>query len=141
MSISENIKAINNKIDQSRVQYKLDGQTSKISALSSGNISKYKFLTGKGSFARKRLARKAAALKKFEYFPLGKKLKRQTSVAEKEYQKLDNVYNKRKTKKQKSRAKFKPILQELFSFYKYENIKKFAKRYFNSKGNILKRVN
>ena len=116
MSISENIKAINNKIDQSRVRYNSDGQTSKISALSSGNISKYKFLTGKGSFARKRLARKAAALKKFEYFPLGKKLKRQTSVAEKEYQKLDNVYNKRKTKKQKSRAKFKPILQELFSF-------------------------
>ena len=47
MSISEKIKAINNKIEQSKDQYDLDRQTAKISALSSGNVSKYEFLTGK----------------------------------------------------------------------------------------------
>ena len=47
MSISEKIKAINNKIEQSKVQYNLYRQTANISALSSGNISKYKILTGK----------------------------------------------------------------------------------------------
>ena len=39
MSISEKIKAINNKIEQSKVQYNLDRETAKISALPSGNFS------------------------------------------------------------------------------------------------------
>ena len=47
MSISEKIKAINNKIEKNKAQYDLIRQTSKISALSSGNISKYENLTGK----------------------------------------------------------------------------------------------
>ena len=46
MSISESIKAINTKIEKNKVQYNLDGQTAKISALSPGNVSKYEFLTG-----------------------------------------------------------------------------------------------
>ena len=40
MSISEKIKAINNKIEQNKAQYDLDRHTAKISALSSGNVSK-----------------------------------------------------------------------------------------------------
>ena len=47
MSIHEKIKATNNKIEQNKAQYDLDRQTSKISVLSSGNVSKYEFLTGK----------------------------------------------------------------------------------------------
>ena len=47
MSISEKIKAIDNKIEQNETQYNLDKQTAKISALSSGNVTKYEFLTGK----------------------------------------------------------------------------------------------
>ena len=47
MSISEKIKAINNKIEQNKAQYNLDRQTAKISALSSWSASKYEFLTGK----------------------------------------------------------------------------------------------
>ena len=47
-SISDKIiKTINNKIKQSKVQHKLDRQTAAISALSSGNVSKYQFLTSK----------------------------------------------------------------------------------------------
>ena len=34
ISIREKIKAINNKIEQNKAQYNLDGQTAKISALS-----------------------------------------------------------------------------------------------------------
>ena len=44
MSISEKIKAINNKIKRNKSQNNLDRQDTKISALSSGNVSKYKFL-------------------------------------------------------------------------------------------------
>ena len=47
MNNSEKIKAINNKIEQNKAQYSLDKQTAKISALSSGNVSKYEFLTDK----------------------------------------------------------------------------------------------
>ena len=38
---------IDNKIEQNKAQYNLDRQTAKIFALSSGNVSKYEFLTGK----------------------------------------------------------------------------------------------
>ena len=41
MSISGKIKAINNKIEQNKTQCNLHTQTAKISALSSGNTSKY----------------------------------------------------------------------------------------------------
>ena len=47
MSISKKIKAINSKIEKNKSQYDLDRQTAKVSALSSGNVSKYDFLTGK----------------------------------------------------------------------------------------------
>ena len=63
MSISEKIKTINNKIEQNKGQYKLDRQTAKISALSSGNVSKYEFLTGKDVLSEKYLTEKAATLK------------------------------------------------------------------------------
>ena len=53
MSISEKIKAINNKIEQNKAQYDLDRQTTNISALSSGNVRKYEFLTDKDFYHKK----------------------------------------------------------------------------------------
>ena len=47
MGINEKIKAFNKKIKHNKAQYDLDRQTAKISALSSGNVSKYEFLTSK----------------------------------------------------------------------------------------------
>ena len=47
MSIISKIKAIDNNIKQVKAQYNLDRQTAKISALSSGNVGKYEFLTDK----------------------------------------------------------------------------------------------
>ena len=47
MTVSEKTKTINNKIKKNKVQYDLDRQTAKTSALSSGNVSKYEFLIGK----------------------------------------------------------------------------------------------
>ena len=66
MSFSEKIKTIDNKIEQKKVQYNLDRQTAKISALSSKNVSKYEFLTGKDVLPKKDLLEKAAAFKRFE---------------------------------------------------------------------------
>ena len=64
MSISEKIKAINNKIEQNKAQCNLDRQTAKISALSSGNGSKYEFLIGR-DLPEKDLLEKVAAIKFF----------------------------------------------------------------------------
>ena len=47
MTTSEKIKTIDNKVEQNKAQNDLDRETAKISALSSENVSKYEFLTGK----------------------------------------------------------------------------------------------
>ena len=52
MSISEKINAINSKIELSKSQYDLDRQTANISALSSGDASKYEFSTGKDVYQK-----------------------------------------------------------------------------------------
>ena len=93
MSISEKIEAINNKTEQNKTQFDLDWQTAKISALSSGNVTKHAFLTGKNVLPEKDSLEKAAALKIFEYSALlGNELKKQAIVTEKQYQKLDKVF-------------------------------------------------
>ena len=107
MSVSAKIKRVDNKMEQNKDQYYLDRQTAKTFALSSENVSKYDFLTSEGVFPEKDLLEKAAALKRFEYSPLDKELKKQTNVAEKQYQKLDNAFesNKRKEVKKSNNNK------------------------------------
>ena len=80
MSIREKIKAINNKNKQSKAVYDLEIETVKISALSSENVSKYEFLTGKDVLPEKDLLKKAATMKRFEYLLLSKELKVQTDI-------------------------------------------------------------
>ena len=77
MSISEKIKTVNNKIEQSKAYCNLDRQTAKISAMSLGNVSRYWFLTSKYALAEKDLLEKAATMKKFEYSLLGKEMEKQ----------------------------------------------------------------
>ena len=86
----EKMKGINNKFEQNKGQYNLDRQTDKISALSSGHVSKYDFLIGKDILPKENFIQKVAGIKRFEYDLLGKELKKEISVAERHYQKLDN---------------------------------------------------
>ena len=67
------IKGINNKIERNKALYNLDRQTAKISSLSSGNVSKYQWLTSKDILQEEDLLEKAVVL--------GKELKKQTIVA------------------------------------------------------------
>ena len=72
MSISEKTKPINNKIEQSKAQYNLNRQATKISSISSVNLSKHEFLTNKDVLQEKKLCYwkvlhwKDAALERFE---------------------------------------------------------------------------
>ena len=81
MTVTEKIKTINNIIEQYKAQYDLERQTAKISALSSGNVSKYEFSTGEDVLPEKELLEKAATIKRFQYSLLGNELKKQTGTA------------------------------------------------------------
>ena len=119
MSINEKIKAINNNIEQNKVHYDLYRQTAKISALQSGNVSKYEFLTDKGVLVEKDLLEKAAALKKCEYSPLAKELKHKRVLQKKQYQKLDKVFqsDKKEEKILKSCAKSNLVYSKDFTYF------------------------
>ena len=46
MAITEQFKILNEKIKANKTQYDLDRQAAKISALSSGELETYEYLTG-----------------------------------------------------------------------------------------------
>ena len=75
MTVSEKIKVIDNKIGQNKAQYNLDRQTASLSALSSGNVGKYKFLTEKVVLPERDLPEKAATVQKFKCLPLASDFK------------------------------------------------------------------
>ena len=67
-----------------------------------------------------------------------KNRKNQTSVAETQYQKLDNAFESNKnqegkTNNKRSRTKSDLAYNNCFIFYKHHNIKEFAKHSFDSK--------
>ena len=67
MTISEQIKILDNEIRSNQAQFDLDRQNAKISALSSGELEKYEYLTGKDLGYKPDAVQK----EKFEYSPLG----------------------------------------------------------------------
>ena len=101
------------KPSKTQNQYNLDRKTGEISALSSGNVSKYEFLTGKNVLHEKDLLEKAGAIKRFEYSLLGKELKLETSVAEKQYQEVES--NKKEEKVRRRRAKSNLVYDNYFT--------------------------
>ena len=68
MTINEQIKTLDNKIRSNQAHYYLDRQNAKISALSSGELDKYEYLTGEDLGYKPDVFQKAM----FEYSPLGK---------------------------------------------------------------------
>ena len=47
MTLTEQVKILDDKIKANKVQYDLDREAAKISALSSGELEKYEYLTDK----------------------------------------------------------------------------------------------
>ena len=71
MTLTEQVKILDDKIKMNRAQYDLDREAAKIFALSSGELEKYEYLTGKDLGYKPDVVQKA----KFEYSPLGKVFK------------------------------------------------------------------
>ena len=68
MKVTDQIKILDKKIKQNEAQYDLDRKAAKISALSSGNLDKYEYLTGEDLNYKPSTAEQA----KFDYSPLSK---------------------------------------------------------------------
>ena len=95
MTITDQIKTSNRKIMQNEAQYDLDRKAAKISALSSNNLDKYKYLTGED------LGLKPSTIEqtKFEYSPLGKIFNRgldENDQKEGLFKRLENIDNAQK---------------------------------------------
>ena len=68
MTVTDQIKFIDNKIKGNQAQYDLDRLTAKISVLSSGELKKYEYLTGEDLGYRPSVLKQT----RFYYCPLGK---------------------------------------------------------------------
>ena len=94
---------------------------------------------------KKDLPEKTATMKRFEYSPLGKELKEQTSVAEKQCQSFDKVINHDEKEKPVKIEKERPLTtDELSLFYKnkysfieFKNVGKYMDDSIVSRYNYL----
>ena len=68
MTLTEQVKILDDKIKTNKGQYDLDIEAVKTSALSSGGLEKYEYLTGENVGYKPDVIQKA----KFEYSPLDK---------------------------------------------------------------------
>ena len=70
MTVTDQLKILDNKIKANQAQYDLDRLVAKISAYSSGDLRKYEYLTGKDLGYKPSVIEQA----KFDYSPLGMSL-------------------------------------------------------------------
>ena len=68
MTLTNEIKILDNKIKANQAQYNLDREEAKISAFSSNELGKYEYFTGEDLRYKPGIAERA----KCEYSPLGK---------------------------------------------------------------------
>ena len=100
MTITDQIKILDNNIMENEAQYDLDRKGSKISALSSNNLDKYEYLTGEDLGLKPSTVEQA----KFEYSPLGKIFNKGLSEDDKKeglFKRLKNLEGKIKSKNKK----------------------------------------
>ena len=79
MTITEQVKILDDKIKSNKAQYDLDREAAKIIALSSGELEKYEYLTGENLGYQPDVVQKT----KFEYSPLGQVFNKGLDVNEK----------------------------------------------------------
>ena len=100
MTITVQIKILNTKIMQNEAQYDLDRKAAEISALSSNNLDKYKYLTDEDLGLKPNTTEQA----KFEYSPLGKILNKGLNEDDKKeglFKRLKNIEDKNEDQSKK----------------------------------------
>ena len=149
MTVTDQIKILNRKIKQNELQYDLDREAAKISALSSNNLDKYELLTGED------LGLKPSTIEqtKFEYSPLGKIFNKGLSEDNKKeglFKRLEIIKDKKeelisrfsttnKAPKNKINNQSKKLIYDVNrSFAKLRNIDDIKKLSLNSMFNLMK---
>ena len=87
---------IDDKIRHEKLQYNISREAAKTSALSSGKIDKYEYLTGREIllFHQRRVIKQV----KFAYSPVGKAFEKQTKTIEEQGQETNRCYYESKQK-------------------------------------------
>ena len=142
MTLTEQVKIIGDKIKANKSQYELDREAAKISALSSGELEKYEYLTGEDLGYKPDVIQKA----KFEYSLLGKVfnkgldesdekeglLKRLKNTEGKNEQQLDGIADQGKNQldaiEKQGKKNLKKIEKQEEQLKKIKNKKKLIKR-------------
>ena len=115
------IMTINDQIKDGKLQYDIDREAAKVSALSSGKIHKYEYLTGEDIWPSNR--QEIIEQAKFIYSPLGKAFENQIKTIEdygkKQVEVLENLKPKEETKpienRSNNQSKAAIIFDELFN--------------------------
>ena len=116
---------INDQIRDEKLQYNINREAAKISALSSGKIYKYEYLTGEDILPSNQ--QQIIEQAKFTYSPLGKAFEKQIKTIEDQGQKqvdaLENLKPKEETKsikdKSNNQSKAAIIFNKLINERKY----------------------
>ena len=138
MTINEQIKILDNKIRSDQTQYDLDRQNAKISALSSGELDKYEYLTGEDLGYKPDLVQKA----KFEYSPLGRVFNKGLDSSEKQVSLLKRLKNvEDKTDKQLNENKDSQLGIKSIGYTVKEELSQEAKNMLEKLNNQEKRIN
>ena len=100
---------INDQIRDEKLQYDINREAAKISALSSGKIHKYEYLTGEDILPSNQ--QQIIEQSKFTYSPLGKAFEKQIKTTEVQGQKQVDVLKDLKLKEQTRRRNFCQIIR------------------------------
>ena len=138
MTINEQIKIIDNKFRSNQAQYDLDRQNAKISALSSGELDKYEYLTGEDLGYKPDVVQKA----KFEYSPLNQVFNKELEKNEKQVGLLKRLKNiQDKTDKQLNENKDSQLGIKYIAYTIKEKLSEEAKNMLEKLNNLEKLIN
>ena len=120
---------INGQIRDEKLQYEINRQAAKISALSSGNIHKYEYLTGEDILPSNQ--QQIIEQTRFTYSPLGKAFEKQMKIIEDKGQKqidpLKDLKPKEQTKPIEDKSNNQPkatiIFNDLINKRKKSNLR------------------
>ena len=122
ITVTDQIKILNRKILQNEAQYDLDRKAAKISALSSNNLDKYKYLTSEDLGLKPSTTEQT----KLEYSPLGKICNKGLSEDDKKeglFKRLENIKDTNLTQLQAIKDRGEKQLKELKNIDKSKTLK------------------
>ena len=138
MTINEQIKILDNKIRSNQAQYDLNSQNAKTSALISGELDKYEYLTGEDLGYKPDVVQKA----KFEYSPLGQVFNKRLKTDEKQVGLLRRLKNiEDKTDDQLKESKDNQLGIKSIGYTIKEKLSKEAKNMLEKLNNQEKHIN